>query len=51
MALGVCFLDPANGGYGTVGVMVVAITIGFLAISALWIWVGNLRAPAVKPGT
>ena len=38
------FLDPANGGYGTVAVMVVAITVGFLAISALWIWVGNLRA-------
>ena len=28
------FLDPANGGYGMVALMVVGITIGFLAISA-----------------
>ena len=37
------FLDPANGGYGTVAVMVVAITGAFLAIAAFWIWVGNVR--------
>jgi hypothetical protein len=37
------FLDPANGGYGTVALMVVAITGAFLAISALWIWIGNVR--------
>jgi len=37
------FHDPANGGYGTVAVMVVAITGAFLAISAFWIWVGNVR--------
>ena len=37
------FLDPANGGYGTVAATVVAITIGFLAIAAAWIWIGNRR--------
>jgi hypothetical protein len=37
------FLDPANGGYGTVAVMVVAITGAFLAIAAFWIWIGNAR--------
>jgi hypothetical protein len=37
------FLDPANGGYGTVAFMVVAITASFLAIAALWVWVGNWR--------
>jgi len=43
------FLDPASGGYGTVAVTVVAITIGFLAISALWIWVGNRRMLSTEP--
>jgi hypothetical protein len=40
------FLDPANGGYGTVAVMVVAITVAFLAIAGAWIWIGNRRAGA-----
>jgi len=43
------FLDPASDGYGTVAVTVVAITIGFLAISALWIWVGNRRMLSTEP--
>ena len=29
------FLDPANGGYGTVAVTVVAVTIGFLVLAAV----------------
>ena len=41
------FLDPANGGYGTVTVMVVAITVGFLAVAAVFIWLGNTRSRAV----
>jgi hypothetical protein len=43
------FLDPANGGYGSVAVTVVAITVGFLAIAGLWIWVGNRRHGATEP--
>jgi hypothetical protein len=35
------FLDPANGGYGQVAVTAVAITGGFLAVSAVMIAVGN----------
>ena len=35
------FLDPANGGYGQVAVTVVAITLGFLVISAITVAVGN----------
>ena len=37
------FLDPANGGYGAVAVTAVAITIGFLAVAALYVWLGNAR--------
>jgi hypothetical protein len=43
------FLDPANGGYGTVAAMAVGITIGFLAVSAVYIWLGNWRAEQTKP--
>ena len=32
-----------------VAVTVVAITAGFLAIAALWIWVGNMRGRALPP--
>jgi len=39
------FLDPANGGYGAVAVTVVAITVGFLVISAIHVWLGNARRP------
>jgi hypothetical protein len=42
------FLNPANSGYGTVAVTTVAITIGFLAIAAAWIWLGNRRG---RPAT
>jgi len=35
------FLDPATGGYGQVVVTVVAITLGFLVISAITVAVGN----------
>jgi peptidoglycan/LPS O-acetylase OafA/YrhL len=45
------FLDPANGGYGTVAAMAVGITIGFLAVSAVYIWLGNWRAEQTKPGS
>jgi hypothetical protein len=37
------FLDPANGGYGQVAITVVAVTIGFLAISAVVVVDGNRR--------
>lgn len=40
------FLDPANGGYSTVAVMVVAITVGFLVLAAALIAVGNGRSGA-----
>jgi hypothetical protein len=43
------FLDPANGGYGSVAVMVVGITVGFLALSALYIWLGNWRRDRTTP--
>lgn len=37
------FLNPANGGYGQVLVTAIAITIGFVVISAAIIWLGNSR--------
>ena len=40
------FLNPANGGYGQVGVTVVAVIIGFLVIAVVMIAVGNMRSPA-----
>ncbi|MBA2718474.1 MAG: Pr6Pr family membrane protein [Chloroflexi bacterium] len=40
------FLNPANGGYGQVLVTAVAITIGFVAISAAIIGLGNRRRDA-----
>jgi hypothetical protein len=43
------FLDPANGGYGTVAVMVVGITIGFLVLAAFYIWLGNWRSERTTP--
>lgn len=43
------FLDPANGGYGSVAVMVVGTIIGFLALSALYIWLGNWRSERTTP--
>lgn len=35
------FLDPANGGYGTVAVYCVAILVGMTAFCAVVVWVGN----------
>lgn len=35
------FLDPANGGYGTVAVYGVAILVGMTAFIAVVVWVGN----------
>ena len=40
------FLDPANGGYGQVLITAVAVTIGFIAIAATIIWLGNRRREA-----
>ncbi len=45
------FLDPANGGYATVAVMIVAITVGFLVLSAGMIALGRWRGPADRPAT
>ncbi|HEX6867408.1 MAG TPA: Pr6Pr family membrane protein [Candidatus Limnocylindrales bacterium] len=42
------FLDPANGGYGQVAIVVVAITIGFLVVSAITVALGNRRAEQVR---
>ena len=35
------FLNPANGGYGSVAIVSVAITVGFMALAAVYIWIGN----------
>ena len=42
------FLDPVNGGYATVAVTVVAITIGLLVLSAAAVAVGGMRRRAAK---
>ena len=42
------FLDPANGGYGQVAVVVVAITLGFLVIAAITVAIGIARGRAVS---
>ncbi len=47
------FLDPAKGGYGTVTVVVIAITIGFLALAAVTVAIGDRlgrRATSAGPG-
>jgi hypothetical protein len=43
------FLDPANGGYASVGAMVVVITIGFLVLALSYIWLGNWRSERANP--
>jgi hypothetical protein len=47
------FLNPANGGYGQVAVVIMAITVGFLvlagAIAAAGNAVGSRRAPGTLP--
>jgi hypothetical protein len=42
------FLDPAHGGYGQVAVTVVAVVIGFVVISAVVVWIGNVRGRAAS---
>lgn len=47
------FLNPANGGYGSVAIVSVAIFVGFLVIVAIMVWLGNFmrdRWPAAQPG-
>jgi hypothetical protein len=43
------FLDPANGGYASVAITVVAITVGFLAFAALLVWLSNARGGRPEP--
>ncbi len=43
------FLDPANGGYSTVAVMIVAITVGFLVLSGAMVALGRWRGSADRP--
>jgi len=40
------FLDPANGGYGQVAVTVIAVTVGFIGLSLLMLWIGRWRSAA-----
>jgi hypothetical protein len=43
------FLDPADGGYGPVAVTVVAILVAGAVLSAVYVWLGNLRAGGRSP--
>jgi len=38
------FLDPANGGYGSVAITVIGVLVGFLVLSALFVALGNARS-------
>ena len=38
------FLDPANGGYGSVAIAIVGVLVGFLVPSALFVALGNARS-------
>jgi hypothetical protein len=38
------FLDPANGGYGAVALVIAAIALGFIALALLFIAAGNLSS-------
>jgi hypothetical protein len=40
------FLNPANGGYGSVALYCVAILVLMLILCAVVVWLGNLRRPA-----
>jgi hypothetical protein len=40
------FLDPANGGYGSVALYCVGILVFMLLVCAVIVWLGNLRPPA-----
>lgn len=43
------FLDPSDGGYGRVAIVVVAITVGFLLIAGLTVAIGNARGRRSLP--
>jgi hypothetical protein len=43
------FLDPANGGYGQVAITIALITIGFVVLALLFVWLGNARARRREP--
>jgi len=43
------FLNPANGGYGTVAITCVGIAIAFIAVSAVLLWAANKLRPLVPP--
>lgn len=44
------FLDPVNGGYGQVALVVVAVLVGFIAISTTVLAIGNARARVQTTG-
>lgn len=44
------FLDPANGGYGQVAIVVVAVLVGFIGISAAILAMGNVRSRGQTTG-
>ncbi len=44
------FLDPANGGYGQVAIVVVAVLVGFIGISAAILAIGNARSRGQTTG-
>jgi len=43
------FLNPANGGYGTVALTCVLIAVAFLAVSAVLVVAGNKLRPLIAP--
>ena len=45
------FLDPANGGYGMVAIVVVAVTLAFLGLAAITIAVGNRLGARSAPAS
>ena len=44
------FLDPANGGYGQVAIVVVGVLVGFIGISAAILAIGNARSRGQTTG-
>ena len=42
------FIDPANGGYASVAITIVAITLGFLVLAGLLVWLSNVRRGAAE---
>jgi len=43
------FVNPANGGYGSVALYSVAILAFMLLVCAVVVWLGNLRSPTEVP--